>query len=153
MKINQLPSNLTSGSKRKRRGRGSGSGLGKTAGRGVKGQKSRSGVSINGFEGGQMPLYRRLPKRGFKNKFKKKIQTVNFNRLNLIISKYGIESTNIKESELFDKKIFNKSKGDLKLLNSGDLKEIINIEISFATKKAIEKIEKLGGKIKITKNL
>jgi len=153
MKINQIPSNLTSGSKRKRRGRGSGSGLGKTAGRGVKGQKSRSGVSINGFEGGQMPLYRRLPKRGFKNKFKKKIQTVNFNRLNSIISKYGIESTNIKESELFDKKIFNKSKGDLKLLNSGDLKEIINIEISFATKKAVEKIEKLGGKIKITKNL
>ncbi len=153
MKINQIPSNLTSGSKRKRRGRGSGSGLGKTAGRGVKGQKSRSGVSINGFEGGQMPLYRRLPKKGFKNKFKKKIQTVNFNRLNSIISKYGIESTNIKESELFDKKIFNKSKGDLKLLNSGDLKEIINIEISFATKKAIEKIEKLGGKIKITKNL
>jgi len=152
MKINQLPSNLTSGSKRKRRGRGSGSGLGKTAGRGVKGQKSRSGVSINGFEGGQMPLYRRLPKRGFKNKFKKKIQTVNFNRLSSIIAKYGIDSNNIKETELFDKKIFNKSKGDLKLLNSGDLKEIINIEISFATKNAIEKIEKLGGKIKLTKN-
>ena len=153
MKINQIPSTLTSGSKRKRRGRGAGSGLGKTAGRGVKGQKSRSGVSINGFEGGQMPLYRRLPKRGFKNKFKKKIQTVNFNRLISIIAKYGIDSNNIKETELFDKKIFNKSKGDLKLLNSGDLKEIINIEISFATKKAIEKIEKLGGKIKITKNL
>ena len=152
MKINQIPSNLTSSSKRKRRGRGSGSGLGKTAGRGVKGQKSRSGVSINGFEGGQMPLYRRLPKRGFKNKFKKKIQTVNFNRLSLIIAKYGIDSTNIKETELFDKKIFNKSKGDLKLLNSGDLKEMINIEISFATKNAIEKIEKLGGKIKLTKN-
>ena len=152
MKINQLPSNLTSGSKRKRRGRGSGSGLGKTAGRGVKGQKSRSGVSINGFEGGQMPLYRRLPKRGFKNKFKKKIQTVNFNRLSSIIAKHGIDSNNIKETELFDKKIFNKSKGDLKLLNSGDLKEIINIEISFATKNAIEKIEKLGGKIKLTKN-
>ena len=152
MKINQIPSTLTSSSKRKRRGRGSGSGLGKTAGRGVKGQKSRSGVSINGFEGGQMPLYRRLPKRGFKNKFKKKIQTVNFNRLISIIAKYGIDSNNIKETELFDKKIFNKSKGDLKLLNSGDLKEIINIEISFATKNAIEKIEKLGGKIKLTKN-
>ncbi|MDC0233214.1 50S ribosomal protein L15 [Pelagibacteraceae bacterium] len=152
MKINQIPSTLTSGSKRKRRGRGAGSGLGKTAGRGVKGQKSRSGVSINGFEGGQMPLYRRLPKRGFKNKFKKKIQTVNFNRLSSIISKYDIDSSNIKETELFDKKIFNKSKGDLKLLNSGDLKESINIEISFATKNAIEKIEKLGGKIKLTKN-
>ncbi len=152
MKINELPSSLTSGSKRKRRGRGSGSGLGKTAGRGVKGQKSRSGVSINGFEGGQMPLYRRLPKKGFKNRFKKKIQTINFTTLTSLISNHGIESTNIKESDLFDKKIFNKSKGKLKLLNFGDLKEMINIEISFASKKAIDKIEKLGGKIKITKD-
>ena len=152
MKINELPSTLTSRSKRKRRGRGSGSGLGKTAGRGVKGQKSRSGVSINGFEGGQMPLYRRLPKRGFKNKFKKKIQTINFSTLTSLISKYGVDSTNIKESELFDKKIFNKSKGSLKLLNFGDLKEVVNLEISFASKNAIEKIEKLGGKIKLIKN-
>ena len=86
MKINEIPSTLTSNIKRKRRGRGSGSGLGKTAGRGVKGQKSRSGVSINGFEGGQMPLYRRLPKRGFKNKFQKKIQTINFTVLHSSIS-------------------------------------------------------------------
>ena len=147
MKINQIPSTLTSNIKRKRRGRGSGSGLGKTAGRGVKGQKSRSGVSINGFEGGQMPLYRRLPKRGFKNKFQKKIQTINFTILNLLISKYNIDSKNIKESELFEKKILNKSKGSLKLLNYGELKDAINIEISSASKKAIEKIEKLGGKI------
>ena len=147
MKINEIPSTLISNSKRKRRGRGAGSGLGKTSGRGVKGQKSRSGVSINGFEGGQMPLYRRLPKRGFKNKFKKKIQTINFAMLSSIISKHGIDSTNIKESELFDKKILNKSKGNLKLLNFGELKDAINIEISFASKNAIEKIEKLGGKI------
>ena len=152
MKINELPSSLTSNVKRKRRGRGSGSGLGKTAGRGVKGQKSQSGVSINGFEGGQMPLYRRLPKRGFKNKFQKKIQTINFKILSSLISKYNIDSSNIKESELFEKKIFNKSKGNLKLLNFGDLKDVINIEISFASKNAIEKIEKLGGKIKITKD-
>ena len=152
MKINEIPSNLISGSKRKRRGRGSGSGLGKTAGRGVKGQKSRSGVSINGFEGGQMPLYRRLPKRGFKNKFKKKIQTINFSTLSNLRSKYDMDLSNIKESELFEKKIFNKSKGNLKLLNFGDLKDVINIEISFASKNAIEKIEKLGGKIKITKD-
>ena len=151
MKINEIPSTLTSGLKRKRRGRGSGSGLGKTAGRGVKGQKSRSGVSINGFEGGQMPLYRRLPKRGFKNKFQKKIQTINFPILSSLISKYNIDSTNIKESELFEKKILNKSKGSLKLLNFGELKDAINIEISSASKKAIEKIEKLGGKIITTK--
>ena len=147
MKINEIPSTLTSNIKRKRRGRGSGSGLGKTAGRGVKGQKSRSGVSINGFEGGQMPLYRRLPKRGFKNKFQKKIQTINFTILQSLISKYNIDSKNIKESELFEKKILNKSKGSLKLLNYGELKEAINIEISSASKKAIEKIEKVGGKI------
>ena len=151
MKINEIPSTLTSNIKRKRRGRGSGSGLGKTAGRGVKGQKSRSGVSINGFEGGQMPLYRRLPKRGFKNKFQKKIQTINFTILNSLISKYNLDSKNIKESELFEKKILNKSKGSLKLLNFGELKEAINIEISFASKKAIEKIEKLGGKITTVK--
>jgi len=147
MKINEIPSTLTSNIKRKRRGRGSGSGLGKTAGRGVKGQKSRSGVSINGFEGGQMPLYRRLPKRGFKNKFQKKIQTINFTILHSLISKYNIDSKNIKESELFEKKILNKSKGSLKLLNYGELKDAINIEISSASKKAIEKVEKLGGKI------
>ena len=80
MKINELKSPLSSSKQNKRRGRGSGSGLGKTAGRGVKGQKSRSGVSINGFEGGQMPLYRRLPKRGFNNPFKTKIQKINFRK-------------------------------------------------------------------------
>jgi len=152
MKINEIPSTSISNNKRKRRGRGAGSGLGKTAGRGVKGQKSRSGVSINGFEGGQMPLYRRLPKRGFKNKFKKKIQSINFATLNSLISRHGLDATNIKESELFDKKILNKSKGGLKLLSLGDIKEVINIEISFASKNAIKKIEKFGGKIKITNN-
>ena len=151
MKINEIPASLTSGTKRKRRGRGAGSGLGKTSGRGVKGQKSRSGVSINGFEGGQMPLYRRLPKRGFKNKFQKKIQTINFATLNSLIAKHNLDSNNIKESELFEKKILNKSKGNLKLLNHGELKDAINIEISSASKTAIEKIEKLGGKILIAK--
>ena len=90
MKINELKSPLTSNKKNKRRGRGSGSGLGKTSGRGVKGQKSRSGVSINGFEGGQMPLYRRLPKRGFNNPFKLKIQNISFKMINKIIEKYKI---------------------------------------------------------------
>ena len=85
MRINQIKSTLTSNKKRKRVGRGTGSGFGKTAGRGNKGQKSRSGVSIKGFEGGQMPLYRRLPKRGFNNIFSKKIQTINFNQILNII--------------------------------------------------------------------
>ena len=151
MKINEIKSTLTSNKKNKRRGRGSGSGLGKTSGRGVKGQKSRSGVSINGFEGGQMPLYRRLPKRGFKNPFKTKIQNINFNMLNNIIKKYNLDPNQIKEDELFNKKILKKSKGNLKLLNVGELKITTNLEISYASKKAIEVLEKLGGQIKLTK--
>ena len=150
MKINELSSTSISNKKRKRKGRGAGSGLGKTAGRGVKGQKSRSGVSINGFEGGQMPLYRRLPKRGFKNIFQKNIQSISFNTINDMIKNNLIDPDNIKESSLFEKKIFSKSKGSLKLLNVGDIKEKINIEISYASKSAILKIEKNGGKITIT---
>ena len=150
MKINQLKPSKTSFKKRKRVGRGSGSGLGKTSGRGVKGQKSRSGVSINGFEGGQMPIYRRLPKRGFKNHFKIKVQSISFDKLNLVINKYNLNSDQVTEKELFEKKIFNKSKGKLKLLNVGKIDKPINIEISFASKKAIEIIEKLGGKVSLT---
>tara|TARA_Y100001980_G_C14223542_1_gene78602 strand:+ start:89 stop:547 length:459 start_codon:yes stop_codon:yes gene_type:complete len=151
MKINELKSPLSSSKKNKRRGRGSGSGLGKTAGRGVKGQKSRSGVSINGFEGGQMPLYRRLPKRGFKNHFKIKTQSINFSTINNIVRKYNLDPSQIKEDELFDKNIFKRSKGSLKLLNIGEPVKTTNIEISYASKKAIEVLEKLGGKIKLTK--
>ena len=149
MKINEIPSSLISNKKRKRKGRVAGSGLGKTSGRGVKGQKSRSGVSINGFEGGQMPLYRKLPKKGFKNIFKKKIQNINFNTLGNIIKKYKIDPSMIKESDLFAKKIKSKSNGKLKLLNIGDIKDKINIEISYASKPAIEKIQKVGGTIKL----
>ena len=150
MKINQLKSSLISSKKRKRVGRGAGSGFGRTAGRGFNGQKSRSGVAINGFEGGQMPLYRRLPKRGFKNIFSKKIQSINFIHISNIIKKYKLKPDNLKESDFFEKKILNKSKGALKLLNKGDLSYSIKIEISYASKKAIEKIEKLGGSVKIT---
>ncbi len=151
MKINQLKSTLTSNKKRKRVGRGAGSGVGKTAGRGVKGQKSRSGVAINGFEGGQMPLFRRLPKRGFKNPFSKKIQQINFKHIQNFITKYKMDSKSLKEEEFFKNNLFNKSKGSLKLLNVGEISSPINIEISYASKKAIEKIEKLGGKVTIKK--
>ena len=151
MKFNEIKSTLTSSKKMKRRGRGSGSGLGKTAGRGVKGQKSRSGVSINGFEGGQMPLYRRLPKRGFKNPFKTKTQNINFTMINNFIKKYNLNPKEITEDDLFNKKIFKRSKGSLKLLNVGQLENPTNLQISFASKKAIENLEKLGGTIKIKK--
>ena len=151
MRINQIKSTPTSNKKRKRVGRGAGSGFGKTAGRGFNGQKSRSGVSINGFEGGQMPLYRRLPKRGFNNIFSTKIQTINFNQISNIIKKYNLKPNDIKENYIFEKKILNKSKGSIKLLNVGELSSPINIEVSFASKKAIEKVEKLGGSVVITK--
>ena len=151
MKLNDLKSTLTSRKKHKRRGRGSGSGLGKTSGRGVKGQKSRSGVSINGYEGGQMPLYRRLPKKGFKNPFKIKIQNIIFNMINNIIKKYSFDPKNIKEDDFFNKKIFKRSKGNLKLLNMGKPENPVNLEISFASKKAIEVLENLGGTVKLTK--
>ena len=151
MRINQIKSTPTSNKKKKRVARGSGSGFGKTAGRGFNGQKSRSGVSIKGFEGGQMPLYRRLPKRGFNNIFSKKIQPINFNQILNIIKKYNLKPNEIKENYFFEKKILNKSKGSLKLLNVGELTSAIDIEVSFASKKAIEKVKKLGGSVKITK--
>ena len=132
-------------------GRGIGSGKGKTSGRGVKGQKSRSGVSINGFEGGQMPLYRRLPKRGFKNPFKLKTQNINFSMINDFIKKYKLNPKEISEDDLFNRKIFKRSKGNLKLLNIGQLENPTNLEISFASKKAVEALEKLGGSIKLKK--
>ena len=153
MKINELKSTLTSNTKRKRVGRGSGSGLGKTAGRGYNGQKSRSGIAIKGFEGGQMPLYGRLPKRGFKNIFSKKIQSINFNQIKHIVKKYKIDTDEIKETILFEKKIFNKSKGLLKLLDVGELSYPIIIEVSYASKKAIKKVEKIGGKVNLIKVL
>ena len=150
MKYNQLKSSKSSNKRKKRVGRGAGSGLGKTAGRGNKGQKSRSGVSINGFEGGQMPIYRRLPKRGFNNHFAKKIKSISFIKILDVIKKYKLNPSSIKEQDFYDKKIFKRSRGALKLLNVGELSSVINIEISYASKKAIEKVEKNGGSVKIT---
>ena len=148
MKLNSL---VKINTKKIRVGRGIGSGKGKTSGRGVKGQKSRSGVAINGFEGGQMPLYRRLPKRGFKNIFQKKIQNINFKTIEHLVNKHNLNPLEIKEVDLFEKKILSKSKGLLKLLNVGEIDKKINIEISYASKTAIEKIEKAGGSITLTK--
>tara|TARA_B100001123_G_C15012889_1_gene908270 strand:- start:384 stop:845 length:462 start_codon:yes stop_codon:yes gene_type:complete len=151
MKMNQIKPRIKSKKSFKRVGRGAGSGKGKTAGRGVKGQKSRSGVSIKGFEGGQMPLYRRLPKRGFNNIFAKKIQIINFKTITDAVKKKSLDPKNIKEDDFFKSKLLKKSKGYIKLLNSGDLNTTINIEVSFASKKAIEKIKQMGGNIKLTK--
>ena len=133
-------------------GRGIGSGKGKTSGRGVKGQKSRSGVSIKSFEGGQMPLYRRLPKRGFNPVEKTKIAILNLDKIQTYIDKKSIKLTETLNSELLKKlKLINKNSMKLKILGSGNIKNKINIEADLASKSAIEKLEKVGGSIQIKK--
>jgi|TARA_X000000950_G_scaffold194504_1_gene234360 large subunit ribosomal protein L15 len=133
-------------------GRGIGSGKGKTSGRGVKGQKSRSGVSIKSFEGGQMPLYRRLPKRGFNPIGKMKLATLNLDKIQKYIDKKSIKLTETLNSDLLKKlKLINKNSVKLKILGSGIIKDKINIEADLASKSAIEKLEKVGGSIQIKK--
>jgi len=133
-------------------GRGIGSGKGKTSGRGVKGQKSRSGVAIKSFEGGQMPLYRRLPKRGFNPIGKKIIAILNLEKIQSYIDKKTLKSSDIINSNLLKKlKLINKNSIKLKILGAGDIKNKINIEADLASKSAVEKLEKLGGSIQIKK--
>ena len=138
--------------KKIRVGRGIGSGKGKTSGRGVKGQKSRSGVSIKSFEGGQMPLYRRLPKRGFNPIEKKNITILNLDKIQSFIDKKSIKTSEILNSNLLKKlKLINKRSSKLKILGSGEIKDKINIEADLASKSAVNKLEKIGGSIQIKK--
>ena len=131
-------------------GRGIGSGKGKTSGRGIKGQKSRSGVAIKSFEGGQMPLYRRLPKRGFNSLNKIKIAKINLEKLQILIDNKRIKNDEkINLDYLKKEKIVNKAYSKLKILGSGDLKSKLNFEVNSLSKTAKEKIEKAGGVIKI----
>ena len=138
--------------KKIRVGRGIGSGKGKTSGRGVKGQKSRSGVAIKSFEGGQMPLYRRLPKRGFNPISKQNVAILNLDKIQSYIDKKSINPNEILNSELLIKlKLINKNSKKLKILGSGEVKNKINIEADLASKSAIEKLEKIGGSIQLKK--
>ena len=135
---------------KKRLGRGIGSGKGKTSGRGIKGQKSRSGVAINSFEGGQMPLYRRLPKRGFNPINKQKIAKINLDQIQSFVDKKRIDiSSHINLESLKKNKIINKSFQKFKILSNGQITSKINIEADFSSISAKEKIEKLGGVLKI----
>ena len=139
--------------KKMRVGRGIGSGKGKTSGRGVKGQKSRSGVAIKSFEGGQMPLFRRLPKRGFNSFSKKKVAVLNLEKIQLLINKNKIVPSEILSlKQLINKKIVNKSSKKLKLLGIGELKEKINIEIDYISKGAKEKLERNGSSVTLKNN-
>ena len=151
MKLNKLTSKKTKS--KKRLGRGIGSSKGKTCGRGHKGQKSRSGVAIKSFEGGQMPLYRRLPKRGFKSfANKKNIAIINLSRIQeIIIKQKAILNNKINLTYLQKSKLINKKYRKLKLLGDGDIKQKFEIEVNSISKSAKEKIEKLGGKITLIK--
>ena len=133
-------------------GRGIGSGKGKTSGRGVKGQKSRSGVAIKSFEGGQMPLYRRLPKRGFNPISKESIAILNLDKIQSFIDKKNIKSSDTLNSQLLKKlKLIDKNAKKLKILGTGEIKEKINIEADLVSKSALKKLEKIGGSIQLKK--
>ena len=133
-------------------GRGIGSGKGKTSGRGVKGQKSRSGVAIKSFEGGQMPLYRRLPKRGFNPIIKGKIAILNLDKIQSYIDKKRLKIGDTLNSSLLKKlNLINKNSIKLKILGSGEIKDKINIEADLASKSAVIKLEKIGGSIQLKK--
>ena len=145
--------NLVKINKKKIRvGRGIGSGKGKTSARGHKGQKSRSGVAIKSFEGGQMPLYRRLPKRGFKSLKKEKLAILNLSNIQKIFEKSGNNLKSVLDLKILkDRNIVDKKIVQLKILGTGEIKKSIEITANFASKKASEKIEKAGGKLSLIK--
>ena len=151
--MNKLNNLIKLNKKKIRVGRGIGSGKGKTSGRGVKGQKSRSGVAIKSFEGGQMPLYRRLPKRGFNPINRKKIAKINLEKIQTHIEKKTINPSDTINAKLLKKlKIINKNSKMLKILGNGEIKIKINIEADLISKSAKDKLEKIGGSILIKKN-
>jgi large subunit ribosomal protein L15 len=152
MKLNELQPKEGSTKKRMRVGRGIGSGKGKTAGRGVKGQKSRTGVSIAGFEGGQMPLHMRLPKRGFNNIFAKSFTTLTLRRLQEALDNKQIDAKGeITEEALVKARVVRRSKKDgIRLLATGELKTKVTLKIASASKPAVEAVEKAGGSITLT---
>ena len=148
----QLNSLVKNNKKKIRVGRGIGSGKGKTSSRGHKGQKSRSGVAIKSFEGGQMPLYRRLPKRGFKSLKKDETAILNLSKIQSILDKSKNKISNTLDLKILkDKKLINKNLNKLKILGSGEIKKNIEISAHFASKQALSKVEKAGGKINIVK--
>jgi large subunit ribosomal protein L15 len=150
MRLNQLSDNDGAHKDRKRVGRGCGSGTGKTAGRGVKGQKSRSGVAIKGFEGGQMPIHRRLPKRGFKNIFSKNFNEVNIGRIQVALDAGKLDGKKaITVDAMLEAGIIRRINDGVRLLGKGELKGKVALEVTGASKGAIEAVEKAGGSVNI----
>ena len=150
MKLNEIRDNPGAHYRAKRVGRGIGSGKGKTSGRGGKGQTARSGVRIKGFEGGQMPMHRRLPKRGFNNVFRVEYAEINLDRLQEAIDAKAIDAGSaINAESLVKAGVLRRAKAGVRLLGRGELKAKINIEVHGASKSAIEAVEKAGGSVKI----
>lgn len=150
MRLNELRDNEGSRYRKKRLGRGIGSGKGKTSGKGVKGQKAREGVSLNGFEGGQLPLYRRMPKRGFKNIFRKVYAPVNLGSLEKAIAEGKLEAGGlINEEALRNAGLVGTGKyAGVRLLATGEISRAINVEVSGASAAAVAAVEKAGGSVK-----
>jgi large subunit ribosomal protein L15 len=150
MKLHEIADNPGSRQKRTRIGRGIGSGKGKTGGRGVKGQKARTGVAVKGFEGGQMPLHRRLPKRGFNNIFRLEFAEVNLDRLQQAIDAKTLDPKDTINAETLVKSgVLRRAKDGVRLLGRGELKAKLNVEVHGASKSAIAAVEKAGGTVKI----
>lgn len=150
MKLNELSDREGATKSRKRVGRGIGSGSGKTGGRGVKGQSSRSGVAINGFEGGQMPLYRRLPKRGFKNPFTKDYNEVTLGRIQTAVDTKKLDASAVITVEaLVAAGVLRRAKDGVRLLRGGELTAKLSFDVAGASKPAIAEIEKAGGSVKL----
>lgn len=150
MKLNELQPKEGSTKSRMRVGRGIGSGKGKTSGKGVKGQKSRTGVAINGFEGGQMPLYRRMPKQGFTNIFAKDLVEVSLGRIQAAIDSKKLDAKAvIDEDTLVQARVVRRKRDGIKLIGSGELSAKVNLKLTGATKGAVEAVEKAGGKVEI----
>jgi large subunit ribosomal protein L15 len=150
MKLHEIADNAGSRKKRMRVGRGIGSGKGKQAGRGGKGQTARTGVRIKGFEGGQMPLHRRLPKRGFNNVFRVEYAEINLDRLQDAIDAKSIDAGAVINAESLVKAgVVRRAKGGIRLLGRGEIKTKINVEVHGASKSAVAAVEKAGGTVKI----
>ena len=149
MKLNEIKDNEGARKSRKRVARGIGSGSGKTAGRGQKGQKSRSGVAVNGFEGGQMPIYRRLPKRGFKNPFAKVYAVVNLDTIQKAVDAGKLSANSIDMKALMESGIVSKKLDGIRLLARGAITTGVTISVNSASKAAVVAVEKAGGKVNI----
>ena len=150
MKLNEIRDRDGATKARKRVGRGIGSGSGKTGGRGVKGQKSRSGVAIKGFEGGQMPIYRRLPKRGFTNIFSSDFNVVSVGRLQAAVDAGKLDATKtVDAAALKEAGVIRRVRDGVRVLSDGELKAKLSVEVAGASKSAVEKIEKAGGSVKL----